>query len=52
MWHANSTNAILSNDLRVDGLVTLTVILKLAILDFVVVRSISVSQTHLVLLYD
>ena len=52
MWHAYSTNPILSNDFRVDDLVTLIFILKIAILDFVVARSISVSQTHLVLLYD
>ena len=46
------SNDIHSNDTRVDDVVTFTVIfiLKIAILDFVNARGISVSQTHLVLL--
>ena len=52
IWHAYSTNDALSNDTKVNDLVTLTLTLtfalKRAFLDFVAAGGIvSVSQTHL-----
>ena len=46
IWHVYSANETLSNDTKVNELVTLTFILRIANLGFVAAGGIRVSQTH------